>query len=375
MKSITLNRILIILGVIGIFVAGALTYQHARELEIPCGADQGCNVVARHESSYLFKIPVAYLGLVGYIALLGLATIRAFTGKVKDLRLVGSGFFMSAFGMLFSLYLQYVSFFQIRATCKWCISSAITMIATFVVYVLLFNEAYKTDSSEEPKPLWADVKLGIIGFIVSAIAVPVVFLRADKINIKIEEVQLTDMSALIPEKRNQLGPDDAKVTVVEFADLCCPTCRNSFPKLEKMIQSYPKTLRVIYRHFPLYNLPGHEQSLLACVTSEVAADKGKFWQFAGAFTSTEEVPKTPDEVFSIAKSIGVSRADIEEVIDKETDAQQRVFRDQKDAMQRFNISGTPTYILVVPGKPLRKMDGKGLDQEMESSEVQALLKQ
>jgi hypothetical protein len=29
----------------------------------------------------------------------------------------------------------------------------------------------------------------------------------------------------------------------------------------------------------------------------------------------------------------------------------------------------------VPGKPLRKMDGKGLDQEMESSEVQALLKQ
>ena len=142
-----------------------------------------------------------------------------------------------------------------------------------------------------------------------------------------------------------------------------------------MIQSYPKTLRVIYRHFPLYNLPGHEQSLLACVTSEVAADKGKFWQFAGAFTSTEEVPKTPDEVFSIAKSIGVSRADIEEVIDKETDAQQRVFRDQKDAMQRFNISGKPTYILVVTGKPLRKMDGKGLDQEMESSEVQALLKQ
>jgi uncharacterized membrane protein/predicted DsbA family dithiol-disulfide isomerase len=380
-RAITLNRILIILGVIGIFVASALSYMHFRELEIPCGADGGCNTVARHPSSYIGPIPNAFLGLAGYVLLTALAVFRSLKGLQKSSTFVAAGYFISAIGMLYSVYLQYVSIFQIRATCKWCISSAITMIATFVVYVMLFNEVGKKDAEEFKAPSTKfDLMAGGIGTILALVLVPAVFMNSKRFDSKIEELKVDEISTLIPEKRNQLGPDDAKITIVEFADLCCPTCRNSFGKLQKWVIEYPKNLRVVYRHYPLISLPGHEQTMLASFTSELAADKGKFWEFASAFVATDEAPKTAEEVFEIAESVGLSRNDIRKAIDAgdnektKTDAEKRVSRDQADAMKQFNVAGTPTYILVVPGKPIRKMTGRELEDLMQSSEIQAILK-
>lgn len=380
-RAITLNRILILLGVIGIFIAGSLSYMHGSELEIPCGADGGCNTVARHPSSYLMGIPNAYIGLFGYFALTILAIYRGLSGKQSSSPLVAGGYFASAIGMLYSLYLQYISFFQIRATCKWCLASAGVMVATFVVYVFLFSEVGKASTESESRVSnRPDLLLGVIGIVLSVIAVPVVFAKSKRFDSQIEVIKVDQISLLIPEKRNQLGPDDAKVTIVEFADLCCPTCRNGFGKLQKWVVENPKNLRVVYRHYPLPNLPGHEQTMLASFASELAADKGKFWEFAAAFVATDEAAKTADEVFTIAESVGVSRSEITKAIDlgddekTKTDAEKRVSRDQADAMKQFNISGTPTFILIAPGKPIRKMTGRELEDELNSADLKAILK-
>ena len=59
-STVTLNRILIFLGCLGLFVAGVLSGEHLFQLEIPCSASGGCEVVARHPSSILMGFPVAF---------------------------------------------------------------------------------------------------------------------------------------------------------------------------------------------------------------------------------------------------------------------------------------------------------------------------
>lgn len=49
------------------------------------------------------------------------------------------------------------------------------------------------------------------------------------------------------------GPKDAKVTIVEFADLQCPACKAALPNIEKM-QAENQNVRVIFQNYPLEKL-------------------------------------------------------------------------------------------------------------------------
>lgn len=49
------------------------------------------------------------------------------------------------------------------------------------------------------------------------------------------------------------GAKDAKVTIVEFADLECPACKAALPNIEKM-QSENPNVRVVFQNFPLEKL-------------------------------------------------------------------------------------------------------------------------
>jgi protein-disulfide isomerase len=64
------------------------------------------------------------------------------------------------------------------------------------------------------------------------------------------------------------GPSNAPVTVVEYADLECPTCARLHEFLEKeLLPKYGDKVRVIFKEFPL---PGHDWSGTAAVANECA---------------------------------------------------------------------------------------------------------
>jgi uncharacterized membrane protein len=106
--------------VIGIGVASYLTYTHYAGLNVVCPVSGGCETVQKSVYSKLDGIPVAVLGLAGYIAILFSLAIRNELGKV-------AGFGMALVGCLFSLYLTYREIFTIKAICPWCVSSAVMM--------------------------------------------------------------------------------------------------------------------------------------------------------------------------------------------------------------------------------------------------------
>jgi protein-disulfide isomerase len=71
------------------------------------------------------------------------------------------------------------------------------------------------------------------------------------------------------------GAEHARVTLIEYGDFECPSCKMAAPTPKLLLERYPGRLRFIYRHFPLEE--AHPHALAAAEVSEAAAAQGKFW--------------------------------------------------------------------------------------------------
>jgi protein-disulfide isomerase len=71
------------------------------------------------------------------------------------------------------------------------------------------------------------------------------------------------------------GPENARVTIVEYGDFECPYCGRIHPILEELRKKH-RDVRVVFRHFPLRTL--HPRAAPAAIVSEAAADRGRFWE-------------------------------------------------------------------------------------------------
>ena len=120
-----------VLCILGIGDAGYLTYVHYEGLKVVClSGGGGCETVQASKYAKIGGLPVAVLGLAGYIGILGSLAIKGELGRA-------AGFALALVGFAFSMYLTYRELFTIHAICQWCVSSAVVM--TIVVVLTLFR--------------------------------------------------------------------------------------------------------------------------------------------------------------------------------------------------------------------------------------------
>ncbi len=117
----------LVLVVLGIGVAGYLVYVHYADIDPVCNIAHGCHKVQTSEYAKLAGIPVALLGLLGYLTLLGALLVP----QGETARMVAALVALVGFG--FSMYLTYRELFTIDAICQWCVASAILMTGLAVV--------------------------------------------------------------------------------------------------------------------------------------------------------------------------------------------------------------------------------------------------
>jgi uncharacterized membrane protein len=135
------------LAVIGLGVAIYLTVIHYAGIKPACTAGESCIKVQTSQWSKLAGIPVALIGLIGYIAIVAslLAPDR------EETRLATLGLTLTGFG--FSAYLTYRELFSIHAICEWCASSAVIMtllLAASVTRYLSASEGEPARSAPAP---------------------------------------------------------------------------------------------------------------------------------------------------------------------------------------------------------------------------------
>ena len=116
-----LNRAAAIaVAIIGLGIATYLTIVHYTGGVSVCAIAHGCETVQKSDYSKLAGVPVALLGMLGYVGILA-ALIR------DDERSRDVAAFISILGFGFSAWLTYTEIALINAICIWCVGSAICM--------------------------------------------------------------------------------------------------------------------------------------------------------------------------------------------------------------------------------------------------------
>jgi uncharacterized membrane protein len=121
MSSRALRITLIVLTVLGVALASYLTYIHYEDIKPLCTLGSSCIKVQSSVYSKLAGVPVALIGLLGYVAILGSLLVP----ENETSRLATMSFTLVGFG--FSAYLTYRELFSIHAICEECASSAVLM--------------------------------------------------------------------------------------------------------------------------------------------------------------------------------------------------------------------------------------------------------
>ncbi|NUO54758.1 MAG: thioredoxin domain-containing protein [Polyangiaceae bacterium] len=97
------------------------------------------------------------------------------------------------------------------------------------------------------------------------------------------------------------GPDDAIVTIVEWADFQCSACLGYKPLLELMLERFPGQVRLVFKHFPLSKHPLAKGAAQAAVA---AHNQGKFWEmYEKLFAAQESGQLAPQDLNAMAKKL------------------------------------------------------------------------
>lgn len=165
---------------------------------------------------------------------------------------------------------------------------------------------------------------------------------------------------LVPADAHVLGNPDAPVTIVEFGDLECPYCAAAAPVLRQVVEASAGQVRLVFRHFPLFEI--HPHALSAALAVEAAAAQGRFWEMQAAlFEHQDQLGEAG--LADRAEELGLDGASV--VGDAAQQHAAPVQRDYADALAA-GVQGTPT--LFVDGVRYRgRVTADGLRAAIESA--------
>ncbi len=158
----------------------------------------------------------------------------------------------------------------------------------------------------------------------------------------VSDIKPSDQIRDIQQDDHVLGDIKAKNTMIAFEDIQCPACKNYEPILKSFVTELKDT-KVIFRHYPLFNL--HKNAGLSAYASEAASSQGKFWEWVALAYERQEKwagESNPIESFvEIARDSGVK--DLEKF---RTDTVNKVFRERIQAdiaeATALKVGGTPS---------------------------------
>ena len=129
MSDARLRAAACLLATLGAGIAAYLVYVHYSGVAPICSIGGDCEKVQSSAYAELGGVPVAVLGLAGYLTILGASLWRSETAALVAAT-------AAVTGAAFSAWLTYVEIFRIEAICQWCVASAVTMAGLAVVTVL-----------------------------------------------------------------------------------------------------------------------------------------------------------------------------------------------------------------------------------------------
>lgn len=130
------RQAIVLLALVGLLVATYLWLYKIGVLgELQCGTGS-CESVQASRYAELFGIPVAFFGVAGYAALMGLGLAGLQPRFAADRRVGALLATLTTVGFAFTLYLTAIELFVLHEVCRWCVVSAVIMTAIWVLSIV-----------------------------------------------------------------------------------------------------------------------------------------------------------------------------------------------------------------------------------------------
>jgi protein-disulfide isomerase len=145
-----------------------------------------------------------------------------------------------------------------------------------------------------------------------------------------------------------LGPSNAPLTIIEFSDYRCPSCKQVHEYTKKIKEKYKDRIRWVFKDFPL---GVSEPSVKAAEAAHCAGEQSAFWQYQDLlFAGKEEI--NPEQLRNYAKALKLNVDQFEACMESEK-YKPTVMQDIQDG-RNAGIDRTPSFIIgdrLFPGGP------------------------
>lgn len=145
-----------------------------------------------------------------------------------------------------------------------------------------------------------------------------------------------------------LGLEDAPVTLVEFLDPECESCRAFYPYVKEILSAYPEQVRLVVRYVPF-----HGNSELVIRILEASRKQSKYWETLDLLFQTQPQwgdhhNPQPERIWDFLPALGM---DLDRLRDDMKDPNiDRIIAQDKEDAAALEVQYTPTFF--VNGKPL-----------------------
>jgi protein-disulfide isomerase len=152
-------------------------------------------------------------------------------------------------------------------------------------------------------------------------------------------------SKLHPGISPSIGPADAKITLIEFADFECPSCRQLDRALRDLLPKHPE-IRFVYKDFPLTTI--HPWAMTASLAGQCTAQQNpaSFWKIHDIIFDSQDLI-TPSNVWEkmadFANQIGLNVETFRACM-ANPDTTHEIEKTTAEG-QDLNVTGTPTIFV------------------------------
>lgn len=145
-----------------------------------------------------------------------------------------------------------------------------------------------------------------------------------------------------------LGPASAGVTIVEFLDPACETCKRFYPVVKEMLAAHPDRIRLELRYVPF-----HEGSDQVVALLHAATRQGKHWEALAALLAGQDDwvaqhAVQPERVWRHVEGLGLDLEQLKRDM-ASPEIAGLIAQDLEDA-RTLNVTMTPEFF--VNGKPM-----------------------
>jgi protein-disulfide isomerase len=148
------------------------------------------------------------------------------------------------------------------------------------------------------------------------------------------------MSMTIRSTDHTRGNDNARITLIEYADFECPYCARAHQSLTALLPKYGEDVRLVYRHMPLNDM--HPDAQMAAEAAEAAGADGKFWEMHDALFDGQG-DLSDEAIIAMAARISFDKDKLQDAIDSGTYTE-RVASDAATGRQA-GAHRTPTFFI------------------------------